>query len=68
MAIIIPVALHPLRRRHHAVTVADDSTLAARLDPIPLRPGTVSARIIELPSRRDSAPRYADRPMMPAST
>jgi D-alanyl-D-alanine carboxypeptidase/D-alanyl-D-alanine-endopeptidase (penicillin-binding protein 4) len=47
---------------------ADAASLAARLDPILLAPGaTVSARIIELPSRRELYARQADRPMIPAS-
>jgi D-alanyl-D-alanine carboxypeptidase/D-alanyl-D-alanine-endopeptidase (penicillin-binding protein 4) len=50
------------------VIAVDDAALAARLDPILLAPGaTVSARIIELPSRRELYARQADRPMMPAS-
>lgn len=50
------------------VSVADDASLAARLNPILLAPGaTVSARIIELPSRREIYARDASRPMMPAS-
>jgi D-alanyl-D-alanine carboxypeptidase len=50
------------------IGLADDSALAARLDPILLAPGaTVSSRIIELPSRRELYARQADRPMMPAS-
>jgi D-alanyl-D-alanine carboxypeptidase/D-alanyl-D-alanine-endopeptidase (penicillin-binding protein 4) len=75
LALLLALVLTGCTTAPHAPTTApataivdSDPTLASRLDPILLAPGaTVSARVIELPARREVYARAAERPMIPAS-